>query len=184
MNQAVKDASHNNDPDRLNAVFFYGLYIEANRLRSMGVEPRLPETGSLTGYKVRLGRRGSLQRCEAGETWGVVYRLTHAEIDTLYPLAGLTDYVPEAVQVRLSTGETIAALCFITLHPAADNEINLSYVCKLADALMEWNLPFAQLSDQVKLIEPRRINYSSDQDYQEELSAYKRFLEAEFNSHF
>lgn len=173
-----------NGKDRLNPIFFYGLYMDAERLQVMGVEPRQPLTGHVSDYKVRLGHRGSLFRCKGGITWGVVFHLTHAEISRLYPEAGLTEYVPEAVKVILPDGESIAALSYVTLKPAHENELNLSYVLKLADVLQEWELPFSQLADQVKVIEPRRIEFSSDERYQEELAAYKRLLWAEFKANF
>lgn len=178
------ESAPDNSQNRLNAIFFYGLYMEEDRLRSMGVEPRHPKVGSISGHKVRLGQRGSIQRHPEGRVWGIVFQLTHNEITKLYPEAGLKDYVPEAVKVELSTGETIAALCFVTLSPADENEVNLSYVIKLADALQKWGLPYAQLSDQVRLIKPRRIDFSSDQQYEEEVIAYNRLLKAEFDSHF
>lgn len=173
-----------NDKNRLNPIFFYGLYMDADRLRSMGVKPRMPLTGHLNGYKVRLGRRGSLLRCAGGITWGLVFHLTHAEISRLYPEAGLTDYVPEAVTVNLANGESIAALSYITLNPAREDELNLAYVLKLADLLMELKLPYAQLADQVEFVEPRRINFESDALYQEELTAYNRLLRADFLQYF
>lgn len=178
------ESEPDNSPDRLNPVFFYGLYMEEDRLLAMGVEPRSPQTACLHGYKIRLGRRGSLLRCRKGITWGVLFQLKHDEINKLYPEAGLTDYLPEAVQVQLSDGQFAAALCFVTREKAHESEINLSYVLKLADALQKWGLPFDQLSDQVRMIKPRRIDFSSDQQYEEEMLAYNRLLKAEFESHF
>lgn len=178
------EIAKNNGKERLNPIFFYGLYMDADRLRAMGVKPRLPQVGRLDGYKVRLGMRGSIQRSAEGKTWGVIYHLKHDEINRLYEDAGLTDYVPEAVQVEIADGQKIAALCYVTLTPASANEVNLSYVLKLADALQKWDLPFSQLSDQVSLIKPRRVAFSSDIQYEEELRAYNRLLKAEFESNF
>jgi cation transport regulator ChaC len=132
----LSELMQTNGNNRLNPIFFYGLYMDADRLRSMGVEPRQPLTGCVNDYKVRLGRRGSLLRRAGGITWGVVFHLTHAEINRLYPEAGLTDYVPEVVKVNLANGQSIAALTYVTLNPAHEDELNLAYVVKLADILM------------------------------------------------
>ena len=74
------EISKNNGRERLNPIFFYGLYMDADRLRAMGVEPRLPHVCRLDGYKVRLGRRGSIQRSAEGKTWGVIYHLKHPPV--------------------------------------------------------------------------------------------------------
>lgn len=177
------EIENDNSRERLNPIFFYGLYMDEDRLRAMGVEPRLAQKGRLDGYKVRLGRRGSIQRSAGGATWGVIFKLKHDEIKRLYADAGLTEYVPEAVQIEIADGEKVAALCYVTLTPANDNEVNLSYVIKLADALRKWELPISQLSDQVVLVKPRRVAFSSDSQYEEELHAYDRLLRSDGFGH-
>ena len=139
----------NNTTSRLNDVFFYGLYMSPDILTSKAVEPRDPRIGFAAGYRLRLGNMATLLRAEDAQAYGIVYSLTHEEIDRLYPQQGLDMYVSEAVLVTLDSGNSprerrcqrVAALCKNLLIPPEDNESNPDYEKKLVQCMRHLNVP-------------------------------------------
>ena len=100
----------NNSIQRLNDVFFYGLYMDEEILKSKNVEPRNKRVAVANGYELRIGKMATLLRNDKAKAYGLVYSLTHDEIDTLYVKSGLIAYVTEALMVELEDGSSIAAL--------------------------------------------------------------------------
>ena len=76
-------------------------------LKNKNVTPRNKRVALAHGYKLRIGKMATLLREEESKAYGLVYSLTHDEIDTLYVKSGLTDYVTEAVVVELEDGSSI-----------------------------------------------------------------------------
>ena len=72
-----------NSLNSLQEVFFYGLYMDPEILKSKGVEPRNPRIAIVKGYKLRIGNMATLLRSEGSEANGIVYSLTHSEIVVL-----------------------------------------------------------------------------------------------------
>lgn len=64
---------------------------------------------------------------------GVIFSLTHAEIDSLYAESSVSVYRPEAVIARVGNGEEIPALCFNLPTPPAATERNPQYAAKLKE---------------------------------------------------
>lgn len=129
-----------NSPLRLQNVFFYGLYMDPEILESKGVTPREPREGYVEGYKLRIGNMATLLREAGSKATGLVYSLTHKELDKLYAKSGLDMYVSEAVLVTLSSGERIPALCCNLLTPPSPEEANAEYEAKLALCKSRLNL--------------------------------------------
>ncbi len=129
-----------NGPDRLHEVFFYGLYMNPAILREKGVEPRQPRKATLADYALRIADRATLLRTPGALTHGMLYALTHAEIDTLYAGAGLDAYRAEAVLVQTDNG-AVAALCCNLLQPPGEDESNPEYTQRLRQTLKELGLP-------------------------------------------
>ena len=126
----------NNLQDRLQDVFFYGLYIDKEILESKGVEARNPRIAAVSGYKLRVGKYATLLREENAKAHGIVFSLTHEEIDKLYAGAGLDMYVVEALLVETKQGASLPVLCCNLLIPPLDDESNPEYSMKL-DACMK-----------------------------------------------
>lgn len=133
-----------NSDQRLNDVFFYGLYMDETILKSKNVEPRNKRTATAHGYELRIGKMATLLRKDDAKAYGIVYSLTHDEIDTLYVKSGLTDYVAEALSVELCDGSSVATLCCNLLKPPLDDESNDEYYQKLVKCMKSNNLPIPQ----------------------------------------
>ena len=130
-----------NSPLRLQDVFFYGLYMDPDILLSKDVESRNPRIGTVKGYALRVGNLATLLRESGAQASGLVYSLTHDEIDLLYVKAGLDMYVPEAVMVDLESGERLSALCCNLLVPPNASESNDEYAEKLHACKQKLNVP-------------------------------------------
>ena len=112
-------------------VFFYGLFMSEQLLRSKGVTRANLRRSSVSGFRLRIGQRATLIPDSSGRVFGMIGSLTHAELESLYAEPGLQAYKPEAVLARLSNGEVLAALCFNLLEPPAAEERDAEYASRL-----------------------------------------------------
>lgn len=131
----------NNSESRLHDVFFYGLYMDPEILKSKNVEPRIPRVGHVKDYKLRLGDMATLLRDAGSKAYGMVYSLTHEELDRLYVKSGLDMYAGEALLVHLESDESIPALCCNLLTAPQESELNSEYKTKLLLCMARLNVP-------------------------------------------
>jgi len=129
-----------NSENRLHEVFFYGLYMDPDILLQKGVEPRNPRIGCVDNYKLRIGNRATLLRSPGSTAYGIVYSLTHSEIQSLYWDAGLHEYAAEVVMVKLGN-ESIAALCCNLAVPPGAEESHPDYESQLNSAMKKLGVP-------------------------------------------
>jgi hypothetical protein len=122
-------------------VFFYGLFMDQELLRSKGLKPERIERGSVEGLGLRIGHRAALVPGEGARVHGVVMTLTLAELARIYLEPGLQAYEPEAVLVKLESGGTIAALCYNLPQPPSSSERNPEYAAKLRAVAEKVGLP-------------------------------------------
>lgn len=118
------------EPRRID-VFFYGLFMDEALLREKGVSPANRRVASVENFALVIGARATLVPCEGQTAHGVVFSLTHAEVDALYAEASVSVYRPEAVGARLADGSVVPALCFSLPVPPASGERNPEYAAKL-----------------------------------------------------
>ena len=129
-----------NSPQRLHEVFFYGLYMDPDILLQKGVEPRNPRMGKVENYKLKIGNKATLLRETGAVAHGMVYSLTHAEINSLYWGAGLDEYAAEAMRVKAGSND-ISALCCNLIVPPEENESNQEYQTKLIQVMAKLGIP-------------------------------------------
>ena len=125
-------------------VFFYGLFMDEDLLRAKGVTPQNRRIASVRDSRLLIGHRATLIPFTGGIVYGVVFSLTHAEIDALYSDEMVSEYRPEAVLARTDTGLE-AALCFNLPTPPAADERNLEYAAKLKSLAERLGLPQAYI---------------------------------------
>ncbi len=99
-------------PSRRVDVFFYGLFMDADLLRSMGLDPKHSELASVAGFALRVGQRAALVPDASSRVHGVVMSLTLAELERLYAEPGVREYKPQAVLAELAGGGVTPALCY------------------------------------------------------------------------
>ena len=74
--------------------FFYGLFMDREVLRKQGVEAANPRRAYVEGYALRIGRRATLLPAPGARAYGMLFALTHDELESLYSAPGLEAYRP------------------------------------------------------------------------------------------
>ena len=128
------------------AVFFYGLFMDDALLRQKGVTPHEGRIASVQDFSLVIGARATLVPRSNSTVHGVVYRLTHAEIDALYSDASVNVYRPEAVLAHVADGTVVPALCFNLPFPPSAGERNADYAARLRTLAERIGLPSEYVS--------------------------------------
>jgi hypothetical protein len=127
-------------------VFFYGLFMDEALLREKGIEPLRRRMARVEDFSLVIGERATLVPCAGQTAHGVIFSLTHAEVETLYSEASVHVYRPEAVSAQLATGDRLPALCFNLPAPPSSEERNPRYAAKLRELAARIGLPGAYVS--------------------------------------
>ena len=90
--------------------FFYGLFMDTDVLRQSGVAPVNPRRAYVEDYALHIGQRATLVPRAGARAYGMVFALTHAELDRLYGAPGLETYRPEGVLAHPLEGAPAPAL--------------------------------------------------------------------------
>ena len=121
--------------------FFYGLFVDEDVLRDGGVAPVHPRKAFVDGFALRIGRRATLLPAPGARVYGMLFALTHAELERLYAGPGLERYRPEAVLARTLDGSATPALCFNLPDAPGPEKANPEYAARLRRILGELGLP-------------------------------------------
>jgi hypothetical protein len=106
-----------------------------------GIEPKSVELASVPGFALRIGQRAALVASPNSNVHGVVVSLTLAELDRLYSEPSVQAYRPQALLAQLTSGGTIAVLCYNLPEPPAASERNPEYAAKLRVIAEKVGLP-------------------------------------------
>ena len=121
-------------------VFFYGLFMDEALLREKGITPGNQRVASVENFCLVIGARATLVPCPSRTVHGVIFSLTHNEVDALYSESPVREYRPEAVSA-LSDGKIVPALCFNLPEPPATEARNPEYVSRLRELAQRIGLP-------------------------------------------
>lgn len=127
-------------------VFFYGLFMDDGILREKGMNPGNRRMAFVENFSLVIGARATLVPCPSRTAHGVLFSLTHSEVDKLYSEASVSVYRPEAVSAQLADGSVIPALCFNLPMPPSIAERNPQYVSKLRELAERIGLPPSYVS--------------------------------------
>jgi Gamma-glutamyl cyclotransferase, AIG2-like len=127
-------------------VFFYGLFMDETLLREKGMNPENRRVAFVENFSLVIGARATLIPCPGHTVHGVVFSLSHAEVDALYGEASVSVYRPEAVIAQLDDGSVIPALCFNLPEPPETMERNPQYLSKLRELAERIGLPTSYVS--------------------------------------
>jgi len=131
--------------DRTIAAFFYGLYMDESVLRDKGVDPRHPRKAVVPGHRTRIGARAALVPRFGAQAFGMVFDVTHAELQRLYSGAGLDGYRAESVLAFFEDGSCAPVATFNLVEPPAAGEGNPGYAAKLRGVLERLGLPAGEI---------------------------------------
>ncbi|MDT4898529.1 MAG: hypothetical protein QOH25_3606 [Acidobacteriota bacterium] len=115
-------------------------------LREKGMNPVNRRMASVENFSLAIGERATLVPCPGGTVHGVIFSLTHAEVDALYGEASVSVYRPEALPAQLADGSIIPTLCFNLPVPPSTDERNTQYVSKLRELAERIGLPSSYVS--------------------------------------
>ena len=115
-------------------------------LREKGMHPTNRRMASVENFSLVIGARATLVPCPGRTAHGVLFSLTHSEVDALYGEASVSVYRPEAVSARLEDGSVIPALCFNLPVPPSREERDPQYVSKLREVASRIGLPQSYVS--------------------------------------
>ena len=121
--------------------FFYGLFMDSDVLRENQVVPVNPRRAYADGHALRIGRRATLVPIPGARAYGMVFALTHGDLERLYSVSGLEQYRPEAILVRTLEGEALPALCYNLRETPPPEERNTEYAARLRAVLSKLELP-------------------------------------------
>jgi hypothetical protein len=127
-------------------VFFYGLFMDDALLREKGMTPLSRRMACIENFCLVIGARATLVPCAGRSVHGVLFSLTHTEVDALYSEDSVSVYRPEAVSAQLADGSITPALCFNLPVPPSANERNPQYVSKLRELAARIGLPPSYVS--------------------------------------
>jgi len=121
--------------------FFYGLYMDVDVLREAGVRPQNPRHAYVDDFALRIGQRATLLPSAGARAYGMLYALTHTELERLYTAPGLEYYRPEAVLAHPRSGAATPALCYNLREAPRPEERNPAYAERLRRALTTLEFP-------------------------------------------
>ena len=122
-------------------VFFYGLFMDEQLLRAKGIHPADARIASVPGFVLRIGARATLVPAPGAEVHGVLMKLSHADLETLYGDASVQAYRPEAVLAMERNGAAVAALCYTLPDAPSPDEHNADYASRLRSLAQAVGLP-------------------------------------------
>ena len=127
--------------DRRIDAFFYGLFMDITILREGGVAPVNPRRAYVDDFALRIGQRATLLPSLGGRAYGMLFAITHAELERLYTAPGLEQYRPEAVLAQSLEGTPAPALCYNLREAPQPHERNPEYAARLQHALSKLDFP-------------------------------------------
>ena len=120
---------------------FSGLFMDRAILRESQVAAVRPRRAFVDGYALRIGRRATLVPASEARAYGMVFALTHDELERLYAAPGLEQYRPEAVVAHSLEGETLPALCYNLREVPGPGETDAEYAARLREVLSKLDFP-------------------------------------------
>jgi len=127
--------------DRRIDAFFYGLFMDIEILTDCGVAPINPRRALVEDFALRIGQRATLVPSAGDRAYGMLFALTHAELERLYSAPGLEQYRAEAVLVQPLDSTPLPALCFNLHEPPQPQERNPEYAAHLQRILSKLEFP-------------------------------------------
>jgi Gamma-glutamyl cyclotransferase, AIG2-like len=127
--------------DRRVDAFFYGLFMDREVLHEAGVAPINPRRAYVDEFALHIGQRATLVPSVGRRVYGMLFALTHSELDRLYAAPGLEKYRPEAVLAHPLDGTPTPALCFNLREAPPPHERNPEYAARLQRVLSKLDFP-------------------------------------------
>jgi hypothetical protein len=112
-------------------IFFYGLFMDEGLLRQKGHSPANRRLATVDNYELRIADRATLVPASGSQVEGVIFSLTHSELEALYADPSVNAYRPEAVLAQLTDDSRIPALCYNLPVPDSVHGRDPEYAARL-----------------------------------------------------
>lgn len=96
----------------MKSVFFYGLFMDEDLLIGKGIHPSNRKLAFANGYGLRIGEKATLAKSVSESSYGIVMDISEDEVKRLYSAPGVSDYVPEQIEVTDKDGNTYIVQCY------------------------------------------------------------------------
>ena len=121
--------------------FFYGLFMDPDVLRENGVAPTAPRHAYSEDHRLRIGARATLVRSPGDRAYGMIFALTHDELERLYSAPGLEQYRAETISVTTFEGERLDVSCYNLSVPPGPGVGSSEYAERLRAVLAKLGFP-------------------------------------------
>lgn len=128
------------------AVFFYGLFMDAQLLTARGITPSGSSRAHVDGYRLVLGNRATLVPAAGFSAHGVLMHLERKELERLYADPSVSAYRPATVRAVLGDGTVVDALCYNLPQAPSSDPPNRDYARKLHELGIRLGLPAPYLA--------------------------------------
>jgi hypothetical protein len=128
-------------PPRTADVFFYGLFMDQELLRSKGLIPRRAEVAWADGMELVIGQRAALAQRQGARAYGMLMTLEIEGVKRLYSDPAVSAYRPHTLQVHLGSGGTALAVCYNLPDPPSPADRDSGYADKLRAVADKAGLP-------------------------------------------
>ncbi len=123
-------------------VFFYGLYMDATLLESLGFRPRKVGAARLDDYQIEIGERATVVPARGKSSYGFLHDLPREDVSALYSRPEVRGYVPQPVVAALLADSSLHhASCYVLQSEDTGSNTNLEYAAKLATLVAQLGLP-------------------------------------------
>lgn len=126
-------------------MFFYGLFMDVDLLKGKGFHPSDVKIAFAKGYGLKIGEKATLVKSASESSYGIVMNLTEEEIDKLYSAPGVSEYLPEHIEVTELNGNSHGVLCY-NLPLSKLSGSNKEYAKSLSLAAQKMGLPKAYIN--------------------------------------
>lgn len=123
-------------------VFFYGLYMDATLLESMGFRPQQIGAARLDNYQIKIGERATLIPARGKSSYGYLHDLPREEVSALYSRPEVRGYILQPVVATLLADSSLHhASCYVLQSAETGSNTNVEYAAKLAALVSHLGLP-------------------------------------------
>ena len=122
--------------------FFYGSFMNPEVLAQADVRPTEAQMARLDGWDIKIAPRATLVPSEGKSVFGVLAKLTHADLEKLYTKDwfGFGTYLPEAVLVADSAERLVPALSYIAWEMEGGSPSH-EYIQKVVTVAQQFRFP-------------------------------------------
>lgn len=120
--------------------------MDEDLLLEKGFHPSNKRIALAKGYGLRIGEKATLIMSVSECSYGIVMDLSEYEIERLYSAPGVSDYVPEQIEVSDMNGNSYKVTCY-NLPITKLTGSNIEYAKLLSVAAQKMGLPKSYIEE-------------------------------------